>query len=255
MARPCKKKRICAVPSSLHFGPDRERSSCEAPILMALDEYECIRLIDYEGLTQEQCAVQMDAARTTIQALYSSARRKLAQCIVDGRKLHITGGNFSVCEKQTGCCRRYCSHGIRMIHRKGDDITMRIGVTYENGQIFQHFGKTEQFKVYDIQDGTIVQTEIVDTNGSGHGALAGFLRENQVDTLICGGIGGGAQSALSEAGIQLYCGVSGDADAAVDAFLKNKLEYSSEATCDHHDHHKHHGGDCSSHGCGEHGCH
>ena len=63
---------------------------------------------------------------------------------------------------------------------------MRIGVTYENGQIFQHFGKTEQFKVYDIQDGTIVQTEIVDTNGSGHGALAGFLRENQVDTLICG---------------------------------------------------------------------
>ena len=82
------------MPSSLHFGPDSETTSCEAPILMALDEYECIRLIDYEGLTQEQCAVQMDAARTTIQALYSSARRKLAQCIVDGRKLHITGGNF-----------------------------------------------------------------------------------------------------------------------------------------------------------------
>ena len=88
---------------------------------------------------------------------------------------------------------------------------MKIAVTYENGQIFQHFGHTEQFKLYEILDGKITHTEVVDTNGSGHGALAGFLMQHGVDTLICGGIGGGAQMALAEAGIRLYGGVSGDA--------------------------------------------
>ncbi len=65
---------------------------------------------------------------------------------------------------------------------------MKIGVTYENGQIFQHFGHTEQFRVYEVQDGKVVSSTVVDTNGSGHGALAGFLKEQQVDTLICGGM-------------------------------------------------------------------
>ena len=102
---------------------------------------------------------------------------------------------------------------------------MKIGVTYENGQIFQHFGHTEQFKIYEVQDNKIVSSQVVDTNESGHGALAGFLKEYQVDTLICGGIGGGAQNALASAGIKLYGGVSGDADAAVEALLKNELAY------------------------------
>ena len=97
---------------------------------------------------------------------------------------------------------------------------MKIAVTYENGQIFQHFGHTEQFKLYDVADGSIVRAEVVDTNGSGHGALAGFLMQRGVDTLICGGIGGGAQMALAEAGIKLYGGVSGNADAAVAALAQ-----------------------------------
>ena len=70
---------------------------------------------------------------------------------------------------------------------------MKIAVTYENGTIFQHFGHTEQFKLYEVEDGNIWKEEVVDTNGSGHGALAGFLEGHQVDTLICGGIGGGAR--------------------------------------------------------------
>ncbi len=100
---------------------------------------------------------------------------------------------------------------------------MKIAVTYENGQIFQHFGHTEQFKLYEAVDGKITHAEVVDTNGSGHGALAGFLMQHGVDTLICGGIGGGAQAALAEAGIKLYGGVSGDADAAVSALLSGNL--------------------------------
>ena len=89
---------------------------------------------------------------------------------------------------------------------------MRIAVAYENGEIFQHFGHTEQFKIYDVEDNKIVSSQVVDTNGSGHGALAGFLKENKVDALVCGGIGGGARSALSDAGIKLYGGVQGNAE-------------------------------------------
>ena len=130
---------------------------------------------------------------------------------------------------------------------------MRVAVTYENGEIFQHFGHTEQFKIYDIEDGRIASSEIVDTNGSGHGALAGVLSALKVDALICGGIGGGARMALAEAGIQLYGGVRGSADAAAEAFASGKLAFDPDARCDHHDHHGE-GHDCGSHGCGNHSC-
>ena len=133
---------------------------------------------------------------------------------------------------------------------------MKIAVTYESGQIFQHFGHTEQFKLYEAADGKIVHAKVVDTNGSGHGALAGFLIQNGVDTLICGGIGGGAQAALAEAGIKLYGGVSGDADAAVSALLSGNLGYDPNVHCDHHDHeHGEDGHTCGDHGCGKHSCH
>ena len=136
---------------------------------------------------------------------------------------------------------------------------MRIAVTYENEEIFQHFGHTEQFKVYEIQDGKIVKAEVIDTNGSGHGALAGMLSDMGVDVLICGGIGGGAQMALAQAGIKLYGDVQGNADDAVIAFVAGKLNYDPTAKCDHHDHHHGEGHTCGDHGCGgncsDHGCH
>jgi len=123
---------------------------------------------------------------------------------------------------------------------------MRIAVTYEDGQIFQHFGKTEKFKIYDIKDGAVVSSAVVGTNGSGHGALADVLRNLRVDALICGGIGGGAQTALGEAGIRFFAGVSGEADKAVENFLTGKLEYAAGATCDHHES-EHGEGHCCEH--------
>lgn len=130
---------------------------------------------------------------------------------------------------------------------------MRIAVTYENGEIFQHFGHTEQFKVYDVEDGKIAASKMIDSNGAGHGALAGFLSDHGIEVLICGGIGGGAQTALANAGIKLYGGVSGNADAAVQAFLDGKLDYNPDVKCNHHEHEEGHS--CGSHGCGNHGCH
>lgn len=132
---------------------------------------------------------------------------------------------------------------------------MKIAVTYENGNVFQHFGHTENFKIYDIDNGEIKQSEIVPTNGSGHGALAGFLSINNVDTLICGGIGGGAKNALAEAGIKLYGGVSGNADEAVQKLLSGTLDFNPNVQCNHHNHeHRNEEHTCGEHGCGNHTC-
>ena len=129
---------------------------------------------------------------------------------------------------------------------------MKIAVTYDNGQVFQHFGHTEYMKLYTVENGEVVSAEVKSTNGSGHGALAGFLRANGVNVLICGGIGGGAQMALAEAGIKLYGGVMGEADRAVENLLNNTLMYNPNVRCSHHDHEDGH--DCG-HNCGSHGDH
>ena len=120
---------------------------------------------------------------------------------------------------------------------------MRIAVTYEDGNVFQHFGHTETFKIYEVEDGKIVSGSIMDTNGTGHEALADLLAENGVDALICGGMGQGAKDALTAAGLQICAGAEGDADAAVEAWLRGDLA-DTGVNCDHHHEHGHeHGHD------------
>lgn len=132
---------------------------------------------------------------------------------------------------------------------------MKIAVTYDSENIFQHFGHTAYFKLYEIADNAIVSTQVLPTGGSGHGALADFLAAQGVQILICGGIGGGAQLALANAGIRLYGGVRGNADAAVNALLVGELGYDPNVRCDHHDHeHGHSGHSCGHHGCGAGSC-
>ena len=128
---------------------------------------------------------------------------------------------------------------------------MKIAVTYDNGNVFQHFGRTEQFKVYEVEDGKIVSSEIMGTDGVGHEALAFLLADRAIDALICGGMGQGAQDALKEAGIEVCAGAEGDTDAAVEAFLRGEL-VNTGVNCDHHDHHDHHHDE--SHDHGESGC-
>lgn len=137
---------------------------------------------------------------------------------------------------------------------------MRIAVTYEDGMVFQHFGHTEQFKVYEVTDGAVTAAEVIGTNGSGHEALASFLKGLGVDVLICGGIGDGAHDALSEQGIELCAGAAGDADKAVAAYLRGDL-VDTGVNCDHHHDASHAcGGGDDGAGCGGcsggcHGCH
>lgn len=133
---------------------------------------------------------------------------------------------------------------------------MKIAATYEAGNIFQHFGHTEQFKIYDTIDGKIKDTTIIGSEGNGHGMLAELLKSKGVDTLVCGGIGAGAKNMLADAGIKLYGGVSGNADEAVTELLAGRLQYNPDIECSHHGEHEHgecHGGhDHGDHVCGKH---
>lgn len=256
MPRPIKCRRVCQYPQTVLFTPSDTAPEKE-PVILTVDEYEAIRLIDREGCGQEDCAAFMQIARTTVQRIYESARKKLADCIVEGRPLRIEGGDFRLCNGQSRNCKhRECykqTYYNQYKIDKGERI-MRIAVTYENGEIFQHFGHTEQFKIYDVEDGKVLSSAVVDTNGSGHGALAGVLTALGADVLICGGIGGGAQLALAAANIQLYGGVSGNADDAVAAFVAGNLDFNPNVRCNHHDAHHGEGHTCGSHGCGEHHC-
>ena len=240
MPRPVRCRRIERLPVYRSFSPD-DITAAEN-VRMTVDEFEALRLLDDEGLTQEACAARMNIARTTVTAIYESARRKVADALVHGKRLLITGG----------CCEFKPVEIVQTIMEKGSN-SMRIAVTYENGEVFQHFGHSGQFKLYDVEEGRITGEQVVDTNGSGHGALAGFLQAAKVDVLICGGIGMGAQMALADAGIKLYAGVQGSADTAAKALAEGNLEYDPDARCDHHGHH--HDGDCGHDHCADHHCH
>ena len=238
MPRPRKFRKVCHFPHTLSFEP-AESGIKKEPVYLTVDEYETIRLLDREGLSQEEAGERMNVARTTVQLIYTSARRKIADVLVEGRPLRIEGGDYRLCNGDvSSCAERNCfKQKINQMYEKPKgDNNMRIAVTYEDGKIFQHFGHTQQFKVYDVQDGKIIASEVVDTNGSGHGALAGVL--------------------TAAAGIQLFGGVSGDADAAVEALVTGNLVYNPNVKCNHHgEHHHGEGHTCGDHGCGSHSCH
>lgn len=256
MPRPQRCRRVCRLPEHLRFSPDG-RADAET-VVLSVDEFEVLRIVDFERRTHEQCAAQMDISRTTVTEIYESARYKLADALVNAKRLEIGGGRYRLCDGSAmHCCGKNCRlTGTESVPMEKGEQSMRIAVTYENGEIFQHFGHTAQFKIYDVENGAIAKSEVVDTMGSGHGALAGFLVAQRVDVLICGGIGGGAQTALKRMGIKLYGGVAGSADAAVQALLEDKLEYNPDVECNHHGHGhgegEHH---CGEHGCGTHDCH
>ena len=241
MPRTTKCRRICSFPDYYCFVPEESNVRKLETVMMSLDEYETIRLLDHEGLNQEECALRMGVARTTVTAMYESARKKLVGAVVEGKRLRIAGGNIEIDRERCGLSVSLKSKG---------DKTMRVAVAYDNGNVFGHFGRTEQFKIYDIKDGKVVGSQVLGTNGEGCGALAGILSIADVDALICGGIGGGAVNAIEEAGIKLYAGASGNTDDAVEALIGGTLSAVGEANCGHHDHE--HG---EGHSCGHGGCH
>lgn len=244
MARPKKSRLVYSMPACEGFVPiGYPQSPSQEKVVMTIDEYETIRLIDYSGLTQEECADRMGISRPTVTNIYESARFKLAEALIREKMLLITGGDYDVYQENK-----------KIGNMEKENRNMKIAVTYENGQIFQHFGHCENFKIYVVEDGKVVESKVENAAGSGHGALAGFLKGLGVEVLICGGIGGGAQMALAEAGIRLFGGVMGDADAAVAALLEGTLAYNANVQCNHHGHGHGEGHSCGSHHGDGHSC-
>lgn len=235
MPRPRKKRIVEEEPVCCRFLP-AEGDSCAEAVILTVDEYEALRLIDLSEMDQSGCARQMNIARTTAQSIYNSARKKIAQALVYGRELRIEGGDYVLRGTEDsfdGCCAGD-RESVERIGGRSDLKTsglesLKIAVTFDpaSGDIFQHFGRTEYFRIYQIE-GARAESIICSTDGQSHRSLADYLPGLGVDVLICGGIGQKAQAVLLEAGIRLYGGCSGSADDAVEAFLKNRLEYQDD---------------------------
>lgn len=266
MPRPCRCRRVCAEPLVETFGPYPASQDGELdPVVLLVEEYEALRIVDYERRTHEQCAAQMRVSRTTVTEIYERARHKVADALVNGRTLVIRGGNYEVCagscaHECAGRCRwKYGELALAMQNLAGDEI-MRIAIPVKNENIYQHFGMASTFKVYEIEEKAVVNAFLIEAAGTGHGAKVGPLVENKVDCVICGGIGEDAMAQLAGAGIFLIAGVSGDADEAVAGALAHtlKADFRAAAAKSRHQYRHQHGrGEgcgCGGHGHGEGGC-
>ena len=162
MGRPVKSRRVCQLPEALAFYPEIPGDG--SPVVLTFEQVETFRLMDWEDLSQEECAQLLGVSRATVQSIYAQARKLLAKALVMGLPIRIQGGDYRLCsggDCPLSCCpRKQEAYKIE----KGEN-TMRIAVTYENGEIYQHFGHTAQFKVYDVENGQVVSARVVDTNG------------------------------------------------------------------------------------------
>lgn len=251
MPRTKKCRRVCCRPACRRFRAQSGTRSVNIP----LDELEAMRLVDLEHLEQGEASEKMGVSRGTVQRLLRAGREKLISALVSGWHIVIPDGDFGEpapdCEKHAACgnCRRMARTNETIPQYSNNtqrgEKTMILAATCENEEIFQHFGRTPAFAIFTIKDGLIDAMRIEPTGDSGHGALAGFLKERNVEVLLCGGIGGGALAALAENGIQVVPGVSGGVIEAVGAYLAGTLKTDPGYQCNHHAH-EHRGG-CHAH--------
>jgi len=243
MPRPEKKRYVCPLSVVRRFDTDGDAPALE----IRADELEALRLCDLEELSQLEAATRMGVSRGTLQRLLYSAHRQVAFALVRGRSIHLAPPAESRRAEADGCGKkcRFCRARRKTTRTGGKN--MIIAVTSENGEVFQHFGHTPEFTIFETKGEKLLGPRVISTGENGHGALAGLLDALGVEVLICGGIGGGAQMALDEIGVQVVGGASGKVDEVVCAFLKGELQVNPDFQCHHHDH----GGD---HKCGEHSC-
>ena len=246
MARPVKERMICPRIQGYCFRGENGM----LPVEIRLDELEALRWCDLEERPQEDAAQAMKVSRGTLQRLLYSAHQKIAFALLYGRTIRTEGSALSgTCEKKycRFCSGKFCHH-----HKRGEK-RMKIAITCEHNQVFPHFGHTPEFAVFTAEEGKVVSKTLLNCGDTGHGALAGLLQKEGIELLICGGIGGGAQIALAEAGIRLIGGASGSVDEVISTYLNGKLEINPDFQCHHHGHETTHS--CGPHGCGNGRCH
>ena len=252
MPRPRKCRRVCGMPEIQVFGP----ADAEQAVVMTVEEFETIRLIDHLGDTQELCAQQMGVARSTVQSIYNQARRKLAEALVQGKCLRIQGGDYEICERRENCGRHHGCHSCGGRRRKIDgteeELQMKIAVASEGTQVTGHFGHCANFNIYEVEDQRVTGESSVDNPGHRPGFLPNFLADMGVTVIIAGGIGAHAIEIFADRGVQVVAGASGDAKAAAEAFLRGELKHDGSACHKHHHEHEHHEGQEHGHNCGGH---
>ena len=220
MPRPVKQRLVCEMPQNCHFGPlDKNPSEI---INMTVDEYETIRLIDLEGLTQEECSKQMNVARTTVQGIYIDARKKLAEVLVNGKKLVIGGGEYKICGLG-------CRKGCRFRWNKKENDVMKIAIPVDekrvNSEVCMSYGRTPFFAVYntDTKEYEFLDNSAAASSGGAGIKASQMLVDNGVTTVITQRLGQNAADVLNIANVDILLAVAGDLQANVDAFLEGKL--------------------------------
>lgn len=226
MPRKKKCRKICREPEYNQF--QSMGSASQEVVVLNVEEYEVIRLLDFEKYTQEECATQMEIARTTVTDMYERARFKIADCIVNGKSLQITGGTYEVCDgEHFRSCRKKCHHNCRKIERKGGR-RMKIAVPVEENRkdVCPSFGRTPYFLIYnkETSESKIIENPAMSANGGAGGQAAQLLVDEGVDVLITPRCGENAAEVLNMAEVKIYKSNDTDAQCNIEEYMEGKLE-------------------------------
>lgn len=228
MPRPRKCRKVCQMPEIREFQPVGEKL-CQAAVVLSVDEYEAIRLIDKQGFSQEECGIYMQIARTTVQMIYDSARKKLAEALVSGLPLKIEGGDFRLCdgkEEYCGCggCRRHRHNQIAIQHKEDGKMRIAIPLDENKQDICIVLSRASYFLFQDGDSQTIVENPAADAQGGAGIQAAQFLVDNEVNVLITVRCGQNAADVFNTAGMKIYKSVGKTAMEDLEAFADGNLK-------------------------------
>ena len=232
MPRPKKCRKVCQMPTTKEFQPIGD-TSCKASVILTVDEYEAIRLIDKQGFSQEECSNYMQVARTTVQLIYNSARKKLADALVDGLTIRIEGGDFQLCDGNED----YCGCGGCRRHRRGcvqrniqEDGKMRIAIPLdENKQdVCIVLARAPYFLLREDGKDTIVENPAAQAHGGAGIHAAQFLVDSGVNVLITVRCGQNAADVFKAAGMKIYKSANKAAAEDLAALEEEKLNELTE---------------------------
>jgi predicted Fe-Mo cluster-binding NifX family protein/predicted DNA-binding protein (UPF0251 family) len=202
---------------------------------VSFDELEALRLLHLEGATQEEAGLRLGVSGSTVSRMAQRAHRAVTEALVLGKAVCIEGGPVTVVRVSVSPPGKSEADRTARKSETTEGEIMVIAVPYLQGDVNAHFGSTQAFLIAQTVDGRVERTSVFEVQGMqhNHSGIAGFLKEQGVEVILAGGMGAPMQQALKQAGFSLYCGVTGPALEAVDAFLCGEIEH-SESTCGHH---------------------
>jgi len=221
MGRSKQSRQVSAMPLVAGFRPYGRCRKSRDCIELLYDEYESVRLLDYDGCQQAEAAEKMKVSRPTLTRIYMSARKKIAMAMVEGRQMVITGGNTDFVSYQLN---------------KTDIIMMnqKIAIPTNEGVLWPHFGKAPQVTIVTVEDGQVKETVVLDAPEHEHGAMPRFVASQGCSDVLCGGLGSGAVNMLNQLGIQVHAGAPAiPVEELLSQYLGGTITY-GDGSC-HHD--------------------